>query len=112
FSNTSYSKEDIKSAVKFFQKISKDEKILSYNDRFTVDRYLSESEKFQHFTIHHTSNIVEYIHKFFSAHDISYAYLILSRDWSKIKEKEIYSTFLVYEKQEFNGVKLLKIYER
>ncbi len=112
FSNTWYSKEDIRSAVKFFQKVSKDEKILSYNEKYTVERYLSESEKFQHLSIQNTSNVIEYIHKFFSVHDISYVYLVLARDWNKIIEKEIYSAFLVYEKQEFNGVKILKIYER
>ena len=112
FSNTWYSKEDIRSAVKFFQKVSKDEKILSYNEKYTVERYLSESEKFQYFPIQNTSNVIEYIHKFFSVHDISYVYLVLARDWNKIIEKEIYNTFLVSEKQEFNGVKILKICER
>lgn len=113
FSNARYSKEDIRSAVKFFQRISKkDEKILSYNEKYAIDRYISESEKYRHFPVRDNSNIIEDIHKFFCIHRISYVYLFLARDWNKIIEKEIYNAFSVYDTEEFNGVKVLKIYER
>jgi mannosyltransferase len=112
FSNTWYSKEDIRSAVKLFQEISKDEIILSCNDGYAVDRYLSGKERSLHFPIQNTLNVVEDIHRLFSVHDIYSAYLVLARDWNKVIEKEIYTAFSVSEKQEFNGVKILKIYQR
>jgi len=113
FSNARYAKEDVRSAVKFFQKNSqKNEKILSYNEKYTVDRYLSESEKYRHFSLKDSSHVTEYISEFFSTHGISHVYLFLARDWNKVVEKEIYNAFLVSDAEEFNGVKMLKIYKR
>ena len=113
FSNAWYAKEDVRSAVRLFQKTAQEnEKILSFNEKYTVDRYLSESEKYRHFSLRDSLNVAEYINEFFSIHGISHVYLLLARDWNKVVETEIYNAFSVSDTEEFNGVKMLKIYKR
>src|SRR5262249_7296262 len=48
FFNHRYAKEDIRSAVRFFHEFSSDEIILSYNESYPIDRYLTEFERYRH----------------------------------------------------------------
>jgi len=110
FLNPKYAKEDVRSAVKFFQETLKDEKVFIYNDGHTFYRYLTEKdtalEKYRHLSI----NVVDDIRKFFSTNKISCAYLFLARDWNKVVEKQIDQAFFISKEKEFNGVKVFKIF--
>jgi hypothetical protein len=109
FSNPKYAKEDVRSAVKFFQETPNDEKVFIYNDGHTFYRYLTEKDttlkKYRHLSI----NAVDDIRKFFSINKILCAHLFLARDWNKVVEKQIDQAFSIYQEKEFNGVEVFKI---
>ena len=108
--NSPYAKEDVRSAVSFWRNNTNHEKLLSYSEKYTVDRYLDESEKERHFPIVNTQNIVYAIRSFFSTYRISYAYVLLARDWDKRAENALRNAFLIESEKHFVGVKIFRVF--
>src|SRR5262249_33711851 len=87
FTNPRYAKEDIRSAVAFWQQAGDKEPLLAIGSIYPAQRYVGASEAKCHFLIGTTSNeIVPRINQVFLKQNKTSAYVVLARDWDKSGE--------------------------
>ncbi len=111
FSNPRYAKEDVKSAVTSWRSITGSDVLLSVAPggvRDAINRYLAEAERNRHIAMG-MQNPVSKTRDFFAKNDVSFAYVLLARDWHRASEKALRSTFSVVDEHAYPGVKLLKV---
>lgn len=107
FSDSRYAKEDIRSAVAFWRAQSRAEPLLSYQSYPVVSVYLRNSEKERHSAL--SRNVVSDINLFLSNTQTPFVYVLLARDWRKIKESAIREVYDIQYERSYPGVKMLKI---
>jgi mannosyltransferase len=110
FSNPRYAKEDVKSAIAFWRYASKNENLLSYGAEYTVARYINTFEEERSFSLQGTSNIVSEIDNIVSKHGNSSAYVLLVRDWHKLRENAIREAFAIDNEKSYPGVKIFRVH--
>jgi hypothetical protein len=107
FFNPRYAKEDIRSAVEFWRSDSKVESLLSYRSQHVLAVYLRESERKRHSLL--GEDVVSDINLFFAKTEAPSVYILLARDWRKLKETAVMGVYGVAYEQSYPGVKVLKI---
>ena len=106
YANPAYAKEDVKSAVVQWRRMSEKEPLLS-NASNTVNRYLKEDERIRHFSILGSANTVDTLAGFLDTYKSKSFYILLARDWNQQAEKKLRNTFTIINEYSFPGVKLL-----
>jgi len=110
FTNPRYAKEDVRSAVAFWQQVGDKEPLLAIGSIYPAQRYVGASEAKRLFLIGTSSNeIVPRIEQVFLTQNISSAYVVLARDWDKARETAIRNALGGTVERSFPGVKVLRI---
>jgi hypothetical protein len=107
FFNPRYAKEDIRSAVAFWRSDSKAEPLLSVRSHYVLSAYLRESEKERHAPL--GGDVVSDVNRTFSKTGAPSIYILLARDWRKLREKAVRQAYGVDYEQSYPGVKILRI---
>jgi uncharacterized membrane protein len=108
FFDSRYAKEDIRSAVAFWRSVSTGDPLLSFRSYSAVVQvYLHESEKERQFPL--GGDVVSNIKLVFAKTEAPSIYILLTRDWRQLKEREIRSAYGIEYERSYPGVKILKI---
>jgi uncharacterized membrane protein len=107
FFNPRYAKEDVRSAVVSWRSVSNGEPLLSYRADNVVRVYLRGSEKERHSRL--TEDVISDINLLLSKTEAPSVYILLGRDWKKLKEKAIRTAYVIDHEQSYPGVILLRI---
>ena len=110
FTNPRYAKEDIRSAVAFWQQTEGDGALIAIGSPYPAHRYVGASDANRLFLIGTSSNeIVPRIEQVFLKQNTSSAYVVLARDWDKSRETAIRNAFAGTLERSFPGVKVFRI---
>jgi uncharacterized membrane protein len=107
FFNPRYAKEDVRSAVAFWRSNSRAGPLLSYKSHHVLSVYLTDSEKPRHSRL--SGDVVSDINLAFSKGATPFVYVVLARDWRKLKEMSIRDAFPIDLEKSYPGVRILKI---
>jgi uncharacterized membrane protein len=105
--NPRYAKEDIRSAVAFWRAESQGDFLLSYRSHHVLSAYLTKPEKERHMRLGDEAS--SSIDRVFVKTETPSVYILLARDWGRLKEKAIRSAYRVSDERSYPGVKILKI---
>ena len=110
FTNPRYAKEDIRSAVAFWQQTGDKKPLLAVGSIYPTHRYVAAADAKRLFWIGDTSHqIVPKIEQVFLKQNISSAYAVVARDWDKSSETAIVNVFAGTLERSFPGVKVFRI---
>jgi 4-amino-4-deoxy-L-arabinose transferase-like glycosyltransferase len=117
FFNPYYAKEDVRSAVAFWRTVSTHEPLLypPAGIGHLVNHYLQGAERERYSVIggKNMNEVVDKINASFSTHNASSVYVLLARDWYRIRESAIRKAFVITYEHSYPGkVKILKISRR
>ena len=107
FFNPRFAKEDIRSAVAFWRSESTGNPLLSFKADKVLPVYLAESEEQRHFRL--GGDVVSDIRVFLSKNEAPSVYILLARDWGKLKENSVREAYGIDCEISYPGVKILKI---
>jgi 4-amino-4-deoxy-L-arabinose transferase-like glycosyltransferase len=115
FFNPYYAKEDVRSAVAFWSAVATHEPLLCPSAGSLAYHYLRREPRNRYHMVggKNLDEMLDQMHASFSATGVSSAYVLLARDWYRIREKVIRQAFVVTHEYSYPGrVKLLRIAQR
>jgi hypothetical protein len=107
FYNSRYAKEDVRAAVAFWRSESNNAPLVTYRSHYVASAYLTESESERHSRL--GGNVTSDVDLIFSKTEALSVYVLLARDWNKLKENALKQAYRIEEEKTYPGVKILKI---
>jgi uncharacterized membrane protein len=108
FTNPRYAKEDVRSAVAFWQQARDNEPLLAIDWIYPAQRYVGAPEAKRLFLVG-GEDIVPRIEQVLLSQNTSSAYVVLIRDWDKSRETTIRNAFISTQERAYPGVKIFRI---
>jgi uncharacterized membrane protein len=108
FTNPRYAKEDVRSAVAFWQQAGDKEPLLAMDSIYPAQRYVGAPEAKRFFLVG-GEDIVPRIEQVLLSQNTSSAYVVLARDWDKGRETAIRNAFVSTQERAYPGVKIFRI---
>lgn len=110
FANPRYAKEDVRSAVAFWQQTGDKKLLLAIGSIYSTHRYVAASDRKRLVLIGNSSDeIVPKIEQVFLEQKTSSVYVLLTRDWDKSGETAIRNDFGGTLERSFPGVQVFRI---
>jgi uncharacterized membrane protein len=107
FASARYAKEDVRAAVAFWRVDSNLEPLLTYRSHYVVSAYLTSSERERHSRL--GGDVASDVDRIFSTTQAPLVYVLLARDWNKLKENALKQAYPIDDERSYPGVKILKI---